>query len=125
MEEMNVKIFLTKNNTYYLGDLVPNVPTAAESSIGLTFKYLFMLVPQEDKIAMVPFGSGMSKDYVVVNKDDVFMMADVADSFKKEYENAVGNIKAARANIQLAPASALKALDRSKANQRPDVQKLI
>lgn len=121
MSDLNLKVFFTRSNVYFVGNLV-----LAPAGNKMVFDYLFMLAQQQDKMAMVPFGMNMAKERVEVLVEDVTMIADAVDALKADYERAVGDLKAARAGIVLAPAGALNALPKQgQANQRPDVQKLI
>jgi hypothetical protein len=124
MEELNLKVFFM-NNMYFVGTLVPNV-----SQEEMVFDFLFMLIPQQSApgqdgitLSFVPFGMEQAEDRVTVRKESILMMADATKKLKSDYDRLVGDFKAKRAGIVLAPANALNNIP--KPNQRPNVQKLI
>jgi hypothetical protein len=119
MDDLKLKVFFI-SGVYFVGNLI------GETEDVMTFDFPFMLVPQQDKMAMMPFGMNMAVEKTDVYKAAVSMIADAVDALKADYTRAVGDLKAARAGIVLAPAGALNSLPKQgQANQRPDVQKLI
>jgi hypothetical protein len=119
MDDLNLKVFFTATNMYCVGNQLP------DDGDDYVFDFLcFISVKQDQGVQLIPFGLNMAKDTVKVKKSTVTMMADAVEALKADYQRSIGEIKAARAGIQIVPAGALDGLNLAE-GKRPNVQKLI